>query len=191
MKKDDLTRLKYIEVSRMKLLNSHGISTIKQLYEMPEEKLAGIKTIGAFNAKLIKKSAAEHVGQLEEKAPARIMSDKERKREELNANLAKKMHKLLNLLNRVDEKLRPLGKSKFVELYIDFKKNSTDLKSSIDGVVQKRESLPKKAKKKIIKRADNLHLNLKKTGKKPKKKTYKKITEEIQAFSRMLEESLR
>ncbi len=59
VKKDDLTQLKYIEASRMKLLNKHGITTIKQLYEMPEEKLAGIKSIGNHYAKLIKVSAAD------------------------------------------------------------------------------------------------------------------------------------
>jgi predicted flap endonuclease-1-like 5' DNA nuclease len=37
MKKDDLTQVKNIGSARMKLLNSQGITTIQQLYEIPLE----------------------------------------------------------------------------------------------------------------------------------------------------------
>ena len=40
MKQDDLTQLKHVGMSRMKLLNDFGIKTLKQLHELPLEKLA-------------------------------------------------------------------------------------------------------------------------------------------------------
>jgi uncharacterized protein YukE len=183
---EDLTRLKYIEVSRMKLLNEHGITTIKQLYEMPEEKLAGIKSIGGHYAKLIKKSASEYYREKGGKIPPEILSAKERKIEETNRDLQKMLKKIKNNLNRVDENLKPLGKKKFLELYVDFKKKSTNLKVLLDEIGQMEVDIPNKAKKKIIGRADGLNTFLRKWGKKPKKKRYKDITYEIQSFTRML-----
>ncbi|MBU8911861.1 MAG: hypothetical protein KOO65_11385, partial [Desulfobacterales bacterium] len=60
MKQDDLTQLKHIGAARMKLLNGFGITTISLLYEIPVEKLAEIKSIGDYYAKLIKSSVNEH-----------------------------------------------------------------------------------------------------------------------------------
>jgi DNA repair protein RadC len=171
MRKDDLTRFKHVGVSRMKLLNDLGITTIKQLYEMPEEKLAEIKSIGEHHAKQIK---------------AKIVSAKQRKTEEINRDLKKKINRLRNNLKRVNENLKPLGKKKYLESYIDFKKRSTKLETRLNEIGQIQEDLPKKVKRNIIKKADALNLFLKGVGKKPKKKKYKKVTLEVQSFSKML-----
>lgn len=186
MSNDDLTQLKYIEVSRMKLLNHHGITTIKQLYEMPEEKLAEIKSIGTHYAKLIKAAAADYFREKREKSLPEIVSDEEKKIEEINQNLRKRIKKLQKTLDRINENLKPMGKKKYLPLYIDFKKTSTDLDVLLSRLRQNQENLPVKGKKKIIKRADALSLSLKKGGKKLKKKKYKKITLEIESFSKML-----
>ncbi len=53
MKKDDLTQVKNIGPSRMKLLNDSGITTVKQLDETPLEKLTQIESIGKNYAKLM------------------------------------------------------------------------------------------------------------------------------------------
>ena len=186
MRKDDLTRFKHVGVSRMKLLNDLGITTIKQLYEMPEEKLAEIKSIGEHYAKQIKNSVTEYYREKHQESPAKILSAKERKMQEINRDLQKKVKRLKNSLKRVNENLKPLGKKKYLELYVDFKKRSTRLKSRLDEIGQIQEDLPKKVKRNIIKKADALNLFLKGVGKKPKKKKYKKVTLEVQSFSKML-----
>ncbi len=186
MGQDDLTRLKHVGVSRMNVLHDRGITTIEQLYEMPEEKLAEIKSIGAHYAKLIKNSVTEYYKEKHEKVPAKIVSAKERKMQEINRDLQKKIKRLKNSLNRANENLKPLGKKKYLELYIDVKKRSAKLETRLDKIGQMHEDLPKKAKKNIIKKADALNVFLKGVGKKRKKKKYKKITLEIQSFSRML-----
>ncbi|NIS77303.1 MAG: hypothetical protein GTO00_06745 [Deltaproteobacteria bacterium] len=186
MKKDDLTRLKYIETSRMKLLNKHGITTIKQLFEMPEEKLAGIKSIGNHYARLIKSSAADYYREKQEIVLPEILSDEERKAGEISENLRRKIRKLQKTLHRVNENLKPMGKKKYLPLYIDLKKTSSELRDSLALLEKSQENIPLKAKKKIIKRSDALALFMKKGGKKPRKKAYKKITLEIQSFSKVV-----
>jgi hypothetical protein len=86
----------------------------------------------------------------------------------------------------VNENLKPLWKKKYLESYVAFKNRSNKLKASLNEINQIHEDLPKKDKKKIVKKGDALNLFLKKVVKKPKKKKYKKITQEIQSFSRML-----
>jgi hypothetical protein len=174
----------------MKRLNDLGITTIKQLHEMPEEELAEVKSIGGKYAKLIKNSVAEHYREKHEKLPSKIISAKERKMEEINRDLQKKIKRLKKNLNRVNENLKPLGKKKYLEFYIDLKKRSTKLKARLDQIGQIKEDLPKKVKKKAIKKADALNLSLKRAGKKPKKRKYKQITLEIQSFSRMLRDMI-
>ena len=71
MVQDDLTKLKHVGVSRMKLLNDLGITTVEQLFEMPLEKLAEIKSIGGHYAKLIKNSVNEYRGEISKKAPVK------------------------------------------------------------------------------------------------------------------------
>ncbi len=67
MKQDDLTQVKNIGPSRMKLLNDSGITTIKQLDETPLEKLAQIESIGFRYEKLIKDAVTEYYGKKPEK----------------------------------------------------------------------------------------------------------------------------
>ena len=186
MKQDDLTRLKHVGVTRMKLLNDSGIMTVKQLHEMPLEKLAEIKSIGEHFAKLIKNSVSEYYREKHGELPGKTASSKERKTEKINRDLQKKIRRLHKNLNRVNENLKPLWEKKYLELYVDFKKRFKKLKARLSALGQIKENLSKKDKKKIIKNADVLNSNLKNVRKKPKKKKYKQTTQEIQSFSRLL-----
>jgi len=186
MKQDDLTQLKHVGGSRMRLLNDHGITTIDQLYEIPLEKLIQIRSIGEHYAKLIKNSVNEYYKKKNIKLPGKTVGAKEKSIKEIDQNLRKNFNKLKKSLSRVNEDLKPLWKKKYLELYVDFKKRSNKLKARLEATDQIHEDLPQKVKKNIIKKANALNLILKKVGKAPKKKKYKKTTQEIQSFSRML-----
>ena len=86
------------------------------------------------------------------------------------------------------ENFKPLWKKKYLELYVIFKKRLTKLKTRLSVLVRIREDLSDDDKKTIIKKADVLMYNLKKLGKKPKKKNYNIAIQEIQSFSKMLKE---
>jgi hypothetical protein len=186
MKHDDLTKVEHIGIARMKLLNDHGITTVAQLYEMPLEELAQIKSIGGHYAKLIKSAVNEYCGKKIEKLPAKTLAAKEKKIEETKRDLQTTMKRIKRSLNRADEKLKPLWKKKYLELYVDFKKTSSKLKARLDMIAKIQAELPQKVKKTIIAKADALILTLKKTGKKPQKKKYKQANQAIQSYSRML-----
>lgn len=186
MKQDDLTRLKHVGVARMKLLNDSGITTIKQLHEMPLEKLAEIESIKGHFAKLIKNSVSEYYLEKQGKLPGETASAKDSKTEKINRDLQKKIRRLRKSLNRVNENLKPLWGKKYLKLYVDFKKKSTKLKARLSAISQVKEDISKKDKKEIINNADALNSNLKQVGKKQKKKKYKQTTQEIQSFSRLL-----
>ena len=94
MKKDDLTQVKHIGAARMKLLNDFGITTIKQLYETPLEKLARIGTIGEHYAKLIKDAVSESYGEKPEKTAPKTVSGKEKKSVDIDRNLRKRIKAL-------------------------------------------------------------------------------------------------
>ena len=189
MKKDDLTQVKNIGPSRMKLLNDSGITTIKQLDETPLEKLAQIESIGVNYAKLIKDAVTEYYGKKPEKLAVTTISGKEKKVVDINRNLRKRIKALNKRLKQAREDLKPLGKKKYLEAYIDFKKRSNTLKSRLKGLDQITGGLSQNVKKKIIKNVDALNLTLKKAGKKPKKKYYKKLTQEIKSFSKILRDT--
>jgi len=189
MKKDDLTQVKNIGPSRMKLLNDSGITTIKQLYETPLEKLARIESIGEHYAKLIKDAVTEYYGEKPEKLAVPITSGKEKKVVDINRNLPKRIKVLNKRLKQAREDLKPLGKKKYLEAYIDLKKRSNTLKSRLKDLDQIEGSLSEKIKKEIIKNVDALNLTLKKAGKKPKKKNYKKLVQEIKSISKMLRDT--
>ena len=186
MNQDDLTCLKHIGIARMKLLNDSGITTIKQLHEIPIEKLAEAKSIGDYYAKRIKKSVAEYYRDKNKKVFGKTKSAKVARTDKINMDLQKKIKKLNRRLNRVNENLKPLWKKKYLELYIDFKKRYTKLKIRLSVLDTILEDLPKRDKKHIRKNAETLILNLKKVGKKPKKKKYKHTIQDIQSFSRSL-----
>jgi hypothetical protein len=186
MKKDDLTQVKNIGPSRMKLLNASGITTIKQLDETPLEKLTQIESIGVNYAKLIKDSVTEYYGKQPEKLTVTTTSGKKKKVVDINRNLRKRIKALNKRLKQAREDLKPLGKKKYLKAYIDFKKRSNTLKSRLKDLDQLEGGLSQKVNNKIIKNVDALNLTLKKAGKKPKKKNYKKLTQEIKLFSKML-----
>ena len=186
MKKDDLTQLKHVGVARMKLLNDSGIKTIKQLHEMPLEKLAETKSIGKHYAKLIKDSVNKRYREKPKKPLGKPEAAKGKKTEKIDRDLQKKIGRLHKNLNRVNENLKPLWEKKYVKLYVDFKKRFKKLKAHLSELVQIKEELSREDKKKIIKNADALNSKLKKVGKKPKKKKYQQTTQKIQSFSRLL-----
>ena len=186
MKKDDLTQVKNIGPARMKLLNDSGITTIKQLDETPLEKLAQIESIGGRYAKLIKVAVTEYYGKKPGKSAVTTASGQEKKVVDISGKLRKRIKVLNKRLKQAREDLKPLGKKKYLEAYIDFKKRSNALKSRLKNLDQIEGGLSQKVKKKIIKNVDALNLTLKKAGEKPKKKKYKKLAQEIKLFSKTL-----
>jgi hypothetical protein len=188
MKQDDLTCLKHVGSSRMKLLNDSGIATIKQLHEIPLEKLAEVRSIGDYYARLIKNSVSDYYRGKNIKFPKKPTSSGEKKAVEINRDLKKKIKRLRKILNRVNENLKPLWKKKYLVLYVDFKKRLTKLRSRLIALGRIMEDLPDEDKKNIIKKADAFILNLKNVGKKPKKKKYKVTILEIQSFSKFLKD---
>ena len=189
MKKDDLTQVKHIGAARMKLLNDVGITTIKQLHETPLEKLAGIGTVGEHYAKLIKDAVSESYGEKPEKTTPKTVSGKEKDTKEINRNLRKQIKGLKKQLKQASENLKPLGKKKYLGLYIDFKKRSKTLKTRLNGLDQIQGDLSEEVTENIINNADALNATLKNLGAKPKKKIYKKVAQEIQLFSKMLKKA--
>ena len=184
----DLGQLKHVGASRRKLLRDHGITTIEQLHATPEETLARIKTIGGHYAKRIKNSAAEHYRGKPETIPGPIQSGDGRDIGEINQEFRKEMKRLKTGLTRVHEDFKPLGKQKYLELYVDLKKHSRKLKTHIRETAQVQDTLSDESRKKIIREAAVLALALKRAGKKPKKKKFRKITRKIQSLARTLQE---
>ena len=189
MKKDDLTQVKHIGAARMKLLNDSGITTIKKLYEIPLEKLTQIESIGERYAKLIKNAVTEVYQPPAEKKAAKAESVKEKKIAKIDQDLQKQIKMLNKRIRQSNEKLKPLGKKKYLPLYIDVKNRSKTLKAHLNALEKLEKDLPKKVKKKITKKADALNTMMKNVGKKPKKKTYKTLSQEIQLLTKMLREN--
>ncbi|MGB5424445.1 MAG: hypothetical protein WBN03_19935 [Desulfobacterales bacterium] len=188
MKQDDLSCLKHVGSSRMKLLNDSGIATVKQLHEIPLEKLAEVKTIGEYYARLIKISVSDYYKGKNSNLSKMPTSSGEKKSGDINRDLRKKIKRLRKILNRVNENLKPLWKKKYLVLYVDFKKRLTKLRPRLIKLGRIMEDLPDGDKKNIIEKADALILNLKNVGKKPKKKKYKVAILEIQSFSKFLKD---
>jgi hypothetical protein len=186
MKKDDLTQVKHVGAARMKLLNASGITTIKNLYEAPLEKLTRIEGLGEHYAKLIKDAAAACYRPASPPVTAKKVPGKEKKIEEINQNLRKQIKILKKRLKRANENLKPLGKKKYLQSYIELQKRSKTLKNRLKVLNQSQGDLSAKDKKNIIKNATALNSTLKSAGKKPTKKNYKKVVLEIQSFSNML-----
>jgi hypothetical protein len=207
MPQDDLTQVKHIGPSRMKVLNANGIRTIKQLFDAPLEKLAQIESISERYAKLIKDAVTEYYGKTTGKLapppktvpspppktvpspPPKTVPSQEKKTEEINQNLRKSINTLKKSLKLANEVLKPLGKKKYLELYLDFKKRSKTLKNRIDALNQNYGNVTNKRAKSVIKKADALNATLKNVGKKTKKKKYQKLSREIKSFSKMLRDT--
>jgi len=156
---------------------------------MPLEKLARIETIGEHYAKLIKDAVSESYAESPEKTVPKTLSDPEKDTEDFNRKLGKQLKVLKKKLRQANESLKPLGKKKYLELYIDFKKRSKTLKTRLNGLDQIRAGLTEEVSKNIINHADALNATLKNIGGKPKKKTYKKVSQDIQSFSKMLKKA--
>lgn len=186
MKNDDLTVVKHIGAARMKVLNDSGITTIKKLYEIPLDKLAQVETLGDHYAKLIKDAVAEVYAPSPEKISAKTESTKTKKKAKIDQGLQKQIKILNKRLKQANEKLKPLGKKKYLELYLDFKKRSKTLKRHLNNL---ETNLPKKSRKKIVKKADALIATMKNVGKKPKKKTYKSLSQKIQLLTQTLRDT--
>lgn len=189
MKRDDLTQVKHIGAARMKMLNNSGITTLKKLDDIPLEKLARIETIGEHYAKLIKEAVTEVYESLPEKMSAKTESTQTQTTAKIDLALQKQIKLLNKRLKQTNEKLKPLGKKKYLELYIDLKKRSKKLKRHLVKLDNLESNLPKKVRKKIIKKADALITTMKNVGKEPKKKIYIAVSREIQSFSKMLRDN--
>ena len=89
---------------------------------------------------------------------------------------------ILRLVNHQD----CLGDTACINLII-----SDLLNSSLQDIIRLLQvaNLPKKIKKKIIKKTDALSTAMKNVGKKPKKKTYTTLSQEIQVLTKMLREA--
>ena len=186
MKKDDLTQVKHIGAARMKVLNDSGITTLKKLSEIPLEKLARIETIGEYYAKLIKEAVTEVYEPSPDKISAKTEPTKTKKKAKSDQDLPKQIKILNKRLKQANEKLKPLGKKKYLELYVDLKKRSKKLKRHLNKLENLETNSPQKVRKKIFKKADALISTIKNVGKKPKKKIYTALSQEIQSFSKML-----
>ena len=146
MKNDDLTKVKHVGASRMKLLNDQGITTIEQLYKIPQENLAQMKSLGGHYARLIKDAVTEYYEEKQKKSPDKTVSSKEKESEQVNLNLRKRARKLKKRLNRLNEDLKPLWKKKYLESYIGYKKRANKLKARLDAVDEIQDALPIKVK---------------------------------------------
>ncbi|MGD2095998.1 MAG: hypothetical protein PVG35_00365 [Desulfobacterales bacterium] len=186
MKKDDLTKVKHIGALRMKKLNDAGINTIKQLSEIPLDKLIRINSIGDRHAKLIRAAATELCKKKSAKSDPKAAFAKKKKTAAVDPILKNRITVLKKRLKQASEKLKPLDKKKYLERYIDFKKKSKTLKAHLNRLNENAHKLSKKRTQKIIKNTNALSTTLKNVRKKPKKKIYQKVSKEIQSFSRML-----
>lgn len=186
MKGEGLKQIKYVGAARMKFLHASGITTIKKLYHTPLENLSQIKGIGEHYAKLIKDSVTEIYGKKLQRPAPKTTASKKKKVEKINQSLKKQVRILIKRLEQVNENLKPLGKKKYLESYIDLKKKSKTLKVRLNAFAKKQSGLSNNDKKKIIKAAGVLDSTLKVAGKKPTKKNYSKVVKNIQSFSKMI-----
>jgi hypothetical protein len=189
MKKDDLTQVKNIGSARMKLLNSRGITTIQQLYEIPLEKLEQIKGLGKHYAKLIKDAVNDIYAEKEEtpeRQATEVSLGNERQTDRIDKILNRELANITKYLNTAKEKLKPIQKKKHAKLFVDFKKRSNRLKTHIRGLRQIQANLAKKQKKKITNKANTLNVKLKNVDKSKKSKTMRRLSREIQSFSKLI-----
>ena len=189
MKKDDLTKVRYIGSARMKILYESGITTFKQLFETPLGKLAQVKNIGRHYAKQIKDAVADVYAPPVETAPEKHKAEKRQKTAKPNRKLQKKIKELNRSRKQLELKAKALGKNK-QKLCADIQKRSIKLKQHANRMDQLEKKLPKKVTKELNKKADNVMATLKKMGKKPKKKAYKALSEELQSLNKALRRSI-
>ena len=100
MKKDDLTQVKHIGALRMKMLNSSGITTIRQLHQIPLQKLAQVKTVGPNYAKLIKAAVAESYGKKPVKSAPKVPKTVSAKKKTVGGSQPKFKRKQIKVLSK-------------------------------------------------------------------------------------------
>lgn len=189
MKKDDLTQVKNIGSARMKLLNSQGITTIQQLYEIPLENLEQVKSLGKHYAKLIKDAVNDFYAKKAEPPKNRateLSQSKDKKTDKIDKNLNSELAKVAKYLKTAKEKLKPIQKKKHLNLFVDLKKRSNRLKTRILALSETQSDLSEKQKKKIIKKAAALNMMLKDAGKNKKGKTMEVLSKEIESFLKFI-----
>ena len=189
MKKDDLTQVKNIGSARMKLLNSQGITTIQQLYEIPLEKLEQVKSLGQHYAKLIKDAVNDFYAKKAEPSKNRateLLQSKDKKTDKIDKNLNSELAKVTKYLKKAKEKLKPIQKKKHLNLFVDLKMRSNRLKTRILALSETQSDLSEKQKKKIIKKAAALNMMLKDAGKNKKGKTMEVLSKEIESFLKFI-----
>jgi hypothetical protein len=189
MKKEDLTQVKNIGSARMKLLNSQGITTIQQLYEIPLEKLEQVKSLGQHYAKLIKEAVNDiytERAEQPEKPVTEASASKDAKIDKTDQKLAAELAKTSKYLKTAKEKLKPIQKKKHLKLFAGLKKRSNRLKTRMLSLSQTQSDLSEKQKKKIIKKAAALNMMLKDAGKNKKGKTMEVLSKEIESFLKFI-----
>jgi len=196
MKKDDLTKVRYIGSARMKLLYDSGITTFKQLFETPLGKLAQVKNIGKHYAKQIKDAVAEIYVPPVGKSPEKSKDVNKKKTAAVKKKPAKPNQKLQKKINKVNKsrkqlnlKAKALGK-KNQDLCAEIKKSSKTLKQHAGELSQLEKKLTKKVSKELNKKADNLIAILKRMDKKTKKKVYKAFSEELKSLNKGLRKAI-
>ena len=192
MKKEDLTQVKHVGRLRMKKLNDAGIKTVKKLSKTPLKKLAQVESIGESYAKRIKVAAKELHRQKPKNPGAKegkTASESKHKGDDLSRSLRKQINLLNKRLKQANENLKPLTRKKHLVLYIEFKKKAKHLKAHLLDLDQHRGRLSEKTIKKIIENSKALSTTLHNIGKKPKKKQYQKVSQEIQALSKLLKKT--
>ena len=189
MKKDDLSKLKHIGAARMKHLHAAGITRFKQLCDTPVEKLAAIDTIGEHYARLIKEAVTAHCSPTQTIDTAKTGEDKQLKRSKVDENFQKQVKLLRRRIKQTAEKLKPLGNKKYLAQYVDCKKKCKAVTVQLKKIASLEENVSKKGKKKISRKIVALNTALKNVGKKPKKKTYNRVSRELLTFSELLKKT--
>jgi len=189
MNKDDLTQVKNIGNARKKILASHGITTVQQLYKMPLEKLMQIKSLGRHYAKLIKVAVNEYYetkAAASAESDAVVSTDKKEKSVKIDRKIGAELAKTPKYLKRAKRKFEPINKKKHLKLFVEFKTKSNGLKMQILTLRQSKLDLSKKQKKKILRKAEALNVMVKHVGKKKKAKTMNKLNNEIKSLLNLL-----
>lgn len=96
------------------------------------------------------------------------------------------MKKVRRALAGIDESLKPLGKEKYLEEYIELKKRTAKLSSRMRETEGILAELTGKDRKKIVRKAAALAVFLRKKMGRPRRSRYREVTRKIRAYSRML-----
>ena len=187
---DDLARVKYIGPARLKRLKENGITTVRQLQEISLQELAAIHSIGNYYAARIKEAVAVFSARPPAEASKPAVAEKSNGLRSVK-NTRTALDKLARKIRSAKEKLKPLWKKKYLARYIVFKKQSNKLLRRIKKIKKNIGGLTDKELKKITKDANALRRLLKAHGKKPKKKAFENLTQEIKLFSGKLKISNR